>query len=304
MAMIRKSSPMTQKAEAFIRESLSSSSFLVINKALIKKFGPDTSAVISLLIDKQKYFEKKHPEENGWFFFINERLEEDLCLALYSVRKIKKQLVEEGVLIVDKKGVPSKDWFKIDYLKLGSLLDIDFPRNEYLGVTSSIGLGVTSSVGLYIRSIEKPKSRETSSNISLMEKNFTTLAEELSNIIQSKKKIKHTPAQIKSWAKYIKRIATQVLPEDEEQAISRIGVALRWYKEHIGEQYVPVIESGQSLFEKFGKLESAIEREKEGGFSNPARRGLTGAKPIPNKYGKIKTLNQKMKERGEDDDDM
>ena len=36
--------------------------------------------------------------------------------------------------------------------------------------------------------------------------------------------------------------------------------AMRWYEEHIGEPYVPVIESGTSFRKKFIKLEEAITR--------------------------------------------
>ena len=37
---------------------------------------------------------------------------------------------------------------------------------------------------------------------------------------------------------------------------------LNWYSEHIGEKYIPVIESGKSLREKYTKLENAVKREK------------------------------------------
>ena len=42
---------------------------------------------------------------------------------------------------------------------------------------------------------------------------------------------------------------------------SRIKKALRWYKDNIGGQYIPVIESGNSLRMKFSKLEAAMQRE-------------------------------------------
>ena len=43
---------------------------------------------------------------------------------------------------------------------------------------------------------------------------------------------------------------------------SRIERALKWYKENAGGQFVPIVESGSSLREKFVRLEAAIARSK------------------------------------------
>ena len=40
-------------------ELLSSDSYLVVNKKLIKEFGPNTALFVSNLIDKYKYFQDK-----------------------------------------------------------------------------------------------------------------------------------------------------------------------------------------------------------------------------------------------------
>ena len=37
--------------------------------------------------------------------------------------------------------------------------------------------------------------------------------------------------------------------------------ALKFYQENIGDEYIPVIESGKSFRSKFLKLENAIQRE-------------------------------------------
>jgi hypothetical protein len=84
---------------------------------------------------------------------------------------------------------------------------------------------------------------------------YLPLSEKLSEIIRSKKNIKHTSQQIRGWTNDIRRMV-------EENGISyeRIDNALKWYSEHIGNEYVPVIESGASLREKFLKLENAMNR--------------------------------------------
>jgi uncharacterized protein YdaU (DUF1376 family) len=96
-------------------------------------------------------------------------------------------------------------------------------------------------------------------NINIKEKNkyYLPLAKYLSEIIKTKKNITNSPERIQSWANEIR-----ILSEQNKVNIIRIKQALQWYKKNIGGEYVPVIESGSSLKDKFMKLEAAIERSK------------------------------------------
>jgi hypothetical protein len=80
------------------------------------------------------------------------------------------------------------------------------------------------------------------------------------------------------------------MPIDE--AYQRVARLLHWYRSHIGQPYVPVIESGQSLKDKFLKLEAAMERDK--GTPNPS----TQAKTNPGKYSSVRKLKW-----GDDEDE-
>jgi hypothetical protein len=93
---------------------------------------------------------------------------------------------------------------------------------------------------------------------SIQERNlkYIPIAEKLSRIICQTKNMLHTSIQIKNWANDIRQ-----LEENNGIEFNRIKDALNWYNDHIGEQYCPVIESGNSLRMKFTKLEAAIERE-------------------------------------------
>lgn len=84
---------------------------------------------------------------------------------------------------------------------------------------------------------------------------YLALATKLSEIIQTKKNIKHTQSQIQAWSKEFARL-------ERENGIQyqRQKAAMRWYEEHIGDPYTPVIESGTSFRNKFIKLEAAIVR--------------------------------------------
>lgn len=84
---------------------------------------------------------------------------------------------------------------------------------------------------------------------------YFPIAKFLAKIIEDKKNIKHTTTQINNWSNDISKLV-----EKNGVSIERIKRALRWYKEHCKDIYVPVIESGSSLRNKFIKLEAAMER--------------------------------------------
>ena len=89
------------------------------------------------------------------------------------------------------------------------------------------------------------------------DKNFryVPLAEKLASIIKKNKRINVTSQRISSWANEIRKLV-----ETDGVSIQRVETALDWYEENIGGQYIPVIESGSSLRNKFIKLEDAMRR--------------------------------------------
>lgn len=82
-------------------------------------------------------------------------------------------------------------------------------------------------------------------------------------------KYKGREVKTNSWAKNINLMleVDHIKPED-------ILKSLDWYAEHIGQPYIPVILSGESLREKYGQLEEAIKRtepKEENQFSHWSR---------------------------------
>jgi len=80
-------------------------------------------------------------------------------------------------------------------------------------------------------------------------------AERLSEIVRKQKNIKIDNRKISSWAKSV-----DLLIHTDGVDEQRVDKALTWYSENVGGDYIPVIESGKTFREKFGKLESAIKR--------------------------------------------
>lgn len=84
---------------------------------------------------------------------------------------------------------------------------------------------------------------------------YIPIAKRLAEIIQTNKNIKISPSKLNNWADPIRKLHTI-----DKVSISRIEAALDWYSQNIGGQYIPVIESGNSLRDKFIRLEDAIRR--------------------------------------------
>ncbi|MHA1828620.1 MAG: hypothetical protein ACTSX6_08230 [Candidatus Heimdallarchaeaceae archaeon] len=106
-------------------------------------------------------------------------------------------------------------------------------------------------------SVDQNGGRSKKPNLKERNKKYVPLANNLSNIVKTKKNIEHTSRQIDQWAEEFRKL--EELNKVERKRMVR---ALKWYAKNIGGEYVPEIESGKSFREKFSKLESAIERDR------------------------------------------
>jgi hypothetical protein len=127
-------------------------------------------------------------------------------------------------------------------------------KSHIVGSDNTNALSANSKNALSANNIPTPK------KVPKIKRNYFyfPLAKRLSEIIHLKKNIEHTTIQINSWANDIRRLA-----EESKIDFKRIESVLNWYENNIGGQYIPVIESGSSLREKFIRLEAAMERGTE-----------------------------------------
>lgn len=84
---------------------------------------------------------------------------------------------------------------------------------------------------------------------------YKPYAEKLAEIIRTTKNIKITARKVSTWADEIRKLV-----EVDGVAVERVEQALDWYADNIGGEFVPVIESGRALRDKFLKLENAMRR--------------------------------------------
>lgn len=102
---------------------LSTDGYIPVNKILAKLLGINEAILIGEFITEYQYYESHGmlTEDNGFYSTI-ENVEENTALSEFAQRKAVKHLVEEGILKVERKGIPAKRYIYIDQSRLESIL--------------------------------------------------------------------------------------------------------------------------------------------------------------------------------------
>ena len=315
---MKRTKPNNQEKLLLALEAFSSESFLSINKKLLSYLGPNLTVYIGNLIDKMKYFlDKGLLGEDNSFFLTQADVAVQTGMSEYQLRKCKNKLKEIGVLTTSRRGIPPKEFYilHIDILveeflrniplvfkgsNLKKLKDSTF-KNFRNNKENRYKENKYKENNIYLSDLKKsdddcsnntPSRDNKNGRLSIKERNkqYLPIVRKLSRVIRQAKNIKHTPAQLRSWANEVRQLV-------ERNGISpdRINKALDWYEEHIGGEYVPVVESGKSLREKFIKLEEAMQRD-EKGTRNPTSMGTRGVyTPSKDKYARALARRRRAK---------
>jgi len=96
-----------------MKSLLSSTAFIVLNKELARKVGLNEAVLLADLISKEEYFISKGMTD-GWFFNTEANIEADTTLNPYHQRKCLKTLKTHQIIETKRKGIPAKQYFKIN----------------------------------------------------------------------------------------------------------------------------------------------------------------------------------------------
>jgi hypothetical protein len=105
-----------------MKHLLSSSAFLVLNKELARQVGLKEAVLLADLISKEEYF-IANGMTDGWFFNTEANIEKDTTLTAYQQRKCLKTLKKAQLIEVKRKGIPAKQYFKINEQLVMQLLN-------------------------------------------------------------------------------------------------------------------------------------------------------------------------------------
>ncbi len=260
-----------EREQRIALELFRSDSFLVVNKKLLKQIGIMQSIFLANLMDKFHYWKDRGLlQEDGSFFITHEDQSEQTGLSEHQIRKCKKAMVDIGVLKTKMKGVPAKEHYILDFKRLMDLfLSDELGKNSDVekeeGNTFNLQTVNTSNLQTVIykdtrykdtiNNIIGSKNEEETNKPTNKNLEFLPLAIKLAGIVQSNKNIKIPQSRVNNWANEIRKLS-----KIEGVAPARIERALDWYAQNIGGEYIPVIESGSTLRNKFTKLEDAMKR--------------------------------------------
>ena len=105
-----------------MKNLLSSTAFLVLNKELARKIGLKEAILLADLISKEEYFISKGMTD-GWFFNTEANIETDTTLNPYNQRKCLKTLKKYEIIETKRKGIPAKQYFKINEYQVLQILN-------------------------------------------------------------------------------------------------------------------------------------------------------------------------------------
>lgn len=253
-----------------IRSVLSTDSYWIVNKKLVWLFDLETAILISELIDKDKYFEKKTEDYDGWFYHLSKTIERNIGLSLHKQSKCLRTLESFELIATKRQDLPAKQYFKINYDNISTLLDLasslissDHVLKEFKNLllknlrTKSI---IINNNTILINNKKEKKNNKLSAiknrqTVSERNSKYLYLSKRLANIVQFKKNVKIDGHKLNKWSNSIRQLI-----ETDKISKDRVHRALIWYRRHYSDDYVPVIESGQTLRDKFLRLEAAIDR--------------------------------------------
>ena len=96
-----------------MKNLLSSSAFIVLNKELARQIGLKESVLLADLISKEEYF-IANGMTDGWFFNTEANIQEDTTLTPFQQRNCLKTLKKHQIIETKRVGIPAKQYFKIN----------------------------------------------------------------------------------------------------------------------------------------------------------------------------------------------
>lgn len=95
-----------------VLQLLASENFITYNKVIAKKYGVNSAILLGAMCSYQNSFKDEQ------FFKEQYKISEDTCLTEYEIQQALKILKSNGIIEVNKKGLPAKNYYKVVEYKL------------------------------------------------------------------------------------------------------------------------------------------------------------------------------------------
>ena len=113
---------------------LAQNNYVIFNKEIANKIGIEAAILLETLCSYQNSFKLQE------FYKEETELAKDTALSIYSIRKAKKILEENGILKITKKGLPARHYFYIITSGIENLIT----SSDKIAITSGVEIVTTS----------------------------------------------------------------------------------------------------------------------------------------------------------------
>lgn len=110
-----------------VLQIIAKENFITYSKVAARKLGVNAAVLLGQFCSYQNLSE-------GEFYREQSLISEDTCLSVYEIRKAVEVLTDAEILTVERKGIPAKNFYKIDEDKLSELLITRCEKFEHLEV--------------------------------------------------------------------------------------------------------------------------------------------------------------------------
>lgn len=116
---------------SLVFDLLSTDGFVVVNKKLMRILGIDAALLLGELISEYSYYyDREELTDDGFFFSKSENIERNINLSAYRQREAFKVLELYGLVEKDFRGVPAKNYYRLDTSNIEAFLLSDFKNFE------------------------------------------------------------------------------------------------------------------------------------------------------------------------------
>lgn len=150
---------------------LSVDGYIMCNKALIRKYGSDCAIIIGELCAEYNYYKVRDELIDDYFFSTQENIENNTGINAYYQRKALKTLQEEGIIDITKKGMPARNYYKINVNKLAEVFSSHSASISEGQVLQALHINNNKQITFNNKSLSKDNdSAETEFNFGIQEK--------------------------------------------------------------------------------------------------------------------------------------
>ena len=184
---------------------------LRLNKNIIKVYGIDPTLWLADIFSRWNYFLKNDKlDKEGFFFITQKEIRESTTLNFNKQTNIIKKFVEDGIVEIKRIGLPKRNWYKINILKLIVIQDCStlIQKDQELAKSKSINKNKSNKVLSKdnkdyknpLSNLSNNSSYNKTKTIYYSEKDYSEKVQFLFEHWQSLKIIHHKPSKTKNDA--------------------------------------------------------------------------------------------------------